>query len=108
MLFCEKCGSLLIPKKDRAGKQILGCRSCNFVSKKKESIVLKEKVKVSEKDAIALVEKRIETLPKVKESCPKCSHGEAFYWTVQTRAADEAETRFFKCVKCNHTWRSYT
>ncbi|MBS3171381.1 hypothetical protein J4449_02085 [Candidatus Woesearchaeota archaeon] len=28
-------------------------------------------------------------------------------WLVQTRAADEAATRFFKCVKCMHTWRAY-
>ncbi|MEK6933005.1 MAG: transcription factor S, partial [Nanoarchaeota archaeon] len=27
--------------------------------------------------------------------------------TSQTRAADEAETRFFKCTKCKHTIREY-
>lgn len=107
MMFCEKCGSILLPKKDKTGKQVLGCRSCNFVSKKRESIVLKEKMKTMG-EGISLVEKRVETLPKVKEICPKCNHGESYYWTVQTRAADEAETRFFKCVKCSHTWRSYT
>jgi len=45
--------------------------------------------------------------PKTNEECPKCKHKEAYYWLVQTRAADEAATRFFKCVKCMHTWRAY-
>ena len=108
MMFCEKCGNILMPKKDKAGKQHLGCRSCNFVSKRRESIILKEKVDTKEHEGIAVVEKRVETLPKIKEICPKCSNRDAYYWTVQTRAADEAETRFFKCVKCAHTWRSYT
>ncbi|MBI2112883.1 transcription factor S, partial [Candidatus Woesearchaeota archaeon] len=25
----------------------------------------------------------------------------------QTRGADEPETRFFRCTKCNYTWREY-
>ena len=39
--------------------------------------------------------------------CPKCRHKKAYYWTVQTRAGDEAETKFLKCEKCSHTWRDY-
>lgn len=105
-MFCEKCGSILIPKKNRRGKNVLACRSCSYVSKKRESLILKEKVEVGSK-GIDIVDKRVETLPKTKEACPKCAYKEAFYWTLQTRAADEAETRFFKCVKCNYTWRSY-
>ena len=38
---------------------------------------------------------------------PKCDHKEAWFWTSQTRAGDEAETKFFKCTKCRHTWREY-
>jgi len=39
--------------------------------------------------------------------CPKCGNKEAYYWTVQTRAGDEAETKFLKCTRCKHTWRDY-
>ena len=56
---------------------------------------------------IDVVDKKMETLPKTKEDCPKCKNHEAYYWLVQTRAADEAATRFFKCAKCSHTWRAY-
>ncbi|PJB94591.1 transcription factor S, partial [Candidatus Pacearchaeota archaeon CG_4_9_14_0_8_um_filter_35_24] len=24
-----------------------------------------------------------------------------------TRAADESETKFYRCTKCDHTWREY-
>lgn len=108
MMFCDKCGSVLIPKKNRLGKQILACTQCNFVSKKRENLILRERLQISEKDTIAVVKHRVETLPKIAEPCKRCSNKEAFYWTVQTRASDEAETRFYKCTKCNHTWRSYS
>lgn len=106
MMFCEKCGALMIPKKDN-GRTVVVCSKCRNVSTKRDSLILREKTDVHGK-AIEVIDKRIETLPKTKEDCPKCGYKEAFYWTVQTRAADEAETRFFKCAKCGHTWRSYS
>lgn len=130
MLFCPKCGSILRPK-DKAGKRILWC-SCGFTAdlekikkekEKKEKEELKEekteetKEKKTEekkpeekkeetKRKIEIVEE-IETHPKIKAKCPKCENNEAYYWTQQTRGADEPETRFFKCTKCNYTWREY-
>ena len=108
MMFCPKCGSVIVPKKTKTTGNIrLSCASCNYATNKKEKIVLKEKNRLDKKDDIEVIDKRVETLPKIKETCPKCSHHTAFYWLVQTRAGDEAETRFFKCAKCNHTWRKY-
>ena len=104
MIFCEKCGALMIPKKDE-GKTIIGCTKCRNISTKRQQFILTEKSEAARK--IEVVDKKVDTLPKTKEDCTKCGHKEAYYWTMQTRAADEAETRFFKCVKCNHTWRSY-
>ena len=49
----------------------------------------------------------VNTLPTTKAVCPECGHTEASWWLQQTRSADEAETRFFKCLKCGHTWREY-
>ena len=40
--------------------------------------------------------------------CEKCHGKEGVWWSFQTRSADEPETRFYKCIKCNHTWRDYT
>ncbi len=91
----------------RVGKKIRMVCSCGFKAKNKISLVMKEEVEQKKEDQIEVVDKRVEILPKTKEDCPKCKHHEAYYTLVQTRAADEAATRFFRCVKCGHTWRVY-
>lgn len=102
-MFCQKCGSILIPKKE--GKRTVMACKCGFKEKEaaptlKESVGSKKKIEVIEKESL-------ETLPLTEEKCPDCGHKRAYYWTVQTRAADEAATKFFKCEKCRHTWREY-
>jgi len=105
-MFCPKCGSILLPKKD-GKKTVLKC-SCGFVQKEKpeKPMNLKEEVK-SEEKKMAIVENEDENLPLTDAECPKCKHKNAYYWMVQTRAGDEPETRFFKCEKCKHVWREY-
>ena len=43
----------------------------------------------------------------IKIDCEKCGHTEAVWWMLQTRSADEPTTQFYRCTKCNHTWRNY-
>jgi len=105
MQFCPKCGAILLPQKEENRTKLM-CH-CGYKSKSSSSIVIKEKVKLKKEDKIEVIDKKIETLPKTDTKCPKCDHVKAYYWTLQTRAGDEAETRFFECVKCNHRWRSY-
>ena len=46
-------------------------------------------------------------LPVDKTECPKCHHNEAYWVLRQTRAADEPETKIYRCTKCEHSWREY-
>ena len=102
MLFCPKCGSLLIPKKE-GSKTVVTC-SCGYKSKESESAKISEKVEKQKK--VEVVEEDIEVLPTTdEEECPKCGHKKAWYWLRQMRGSDEGETRFFKCQKCKHVWR---
>ncbi len=103
MLFCPKCGHILTLKDEK--KKKLVCLACGYSTKEKKEVKLKEKVEKARK--IEVVDQKMSTLPKITIDCPKCGHKEAYYWTMQTRAADEAETRFFECVKCGHRWREY-
>ena len=105
-MFCPKCGSILVPKKE-GNKRLLAC-SCGYKDSK-SGMTLQENVPKPKdgKEVEVVTDGEIETLPKTKQVCPKCGHQEAYYWTVQTRSADEAATRFFRCVKCSHTWREY-
>jgi transcription factor S len=99
--FCPKCGGLLVPSTD---KKSFSC-SCGYTSRSKVILSLKEKA-ASEQN-VKFQEQKKDTLATVREECPKCSFDTAYNWSIQTRAADEAETQFFRCTKCNHTWREY-
>ena len=104
-MFCQKCGSLMILNNE---KKKMTCSSCNYSPKgKAENIIFKEKVGLTKDQEIEVQDKKVETLPKVKETCKKCGCKNAYYWTLQTRAGDESETRFFECCKCSHRWRVY-
>lgn len=104
-MFCPKCGSILRPK-DKAGKKMLYC-ACGFTKTPdgEASPELRETMAIGKR--VEVVE-NIETMPKIKVLCDKCGNKAAYYWTQQTRGADEPETRFFRCTKCNHTWREYS
>jgi transcription factor S len=102
-MFCPKCGSIMIAQ-SKNGKKISVCK-CGYSSKEKIE-PLKEIIKQTSQE-IKVVETEKETLPLTDAECPKCKNNKAFYWTVQTRAADEGETKFLKCEQCKHTWRDY-
>lgn len=105
-MFCPKCGSILIPKKIDS-KKVLACSTCGYNSKDVKSATITEDVRNVGNKIEVVTKKGSEILPKIDAECPNCKHDKAFYWTVQTRAADEAETKFLKCEKCYHTWRDY-
>ena len=101
MEFCQKCGSMITVEKDKAS-----CINCGYRPKKKPKIEASEKIE--RKETVAIVkENQDNPNPIVDIACPKCKNKKAFFWTSQTRAADEAETKFYKCVKCTNTWRVY-
>jgi DNA-directed RNA polymerase subunit M len=105
MKFCQKCGTLLVASKE---KRCLVCPKCGWEEKAEEPISY---TKPTSEDKIVTIGKKelsIHTLPQVKAECPKCGHGKAYWWMVQTRGIDESATQFFRCIKCGYTWRDYS
>lgn len=101
MEFCQKCGSMIAVEKDKAA-----CINCGYKPKKKPKIEASEKLE--KKEAIAVVKEGEDNPnPIVDIICPKCKNKKSYFWTSQTRASDEAETKFYKCTKCSNTWRVY-
>ena len=47
-MFCPKCGSILMPRKDERKIELV-C-GCGYKEKKKEELILKEKVILKKKD----------------------------------------------------------
>lgn len=102
MEFCPKCGSVLVEKNKR-----YKCARCNYTAKGKVKIEASEKI--GKKAEVGIIkDKDTDVFPTTAAVCPKCGHREAYFWSAQTRAADEAETRFFRCTKCKNTWREYS
>jgi DNA-directed RNA polymerase subunit M len=104
MEFCPKCGAMMLPHDKE-----LKCMSCGTTKKlgKTDADKMKVSEKVDAKENVVMTDGDVRTLPTTNVKCPKCGHGKAEWWLRQTRSADEAETRFFKCLKCKHTWREY-
>lgn len=92
-----------MPKKNKKGA--LGC-SCGYVQKEAEQSKITESLKPA--DDIAVVDVEMDPSPLIEVECPNCGNNEARFWTAQTRAGDEPETKFYKCEKCKHTWRDYS
>jgi len=102
MEFCPKCGAVLVQKTKNAG-----CPRCNYSLKGK--VKLSSSEKIENRSNIAIVrEKDSETYPIVSGICVECGNGKAYFWTLQTRSGDEAETKFFKCTKCSAIRRDYS
>ncbi len=108
MEFCPKCGKVMILKK-KSSNSTLVCPRCGF-EKKAEEVVVTNVVKKRSKPSPLTIESGEEekVLPTTTDVvCPKCGNREAYWWSIQTRSADEPMTLFFRCTKCNHTWREY-
>jgi len=97
MQFCPKCGSLIIGTE---------CSRCAHKVDSEVKLEVSESIETA-KEIVVVTEGQDEINPKVDIECPKCKNKEAFFWTRQTRSSDEAETKFYKCTKCRHTWRDY-
>ena len=102
--FCPKCGSILMPKQER-GKTVVVCKCGYRETAGEQAGKITESVKAPK--PVSVIEEEVSIHPLVEETCPKCKHGKARFWTLQTRSADEPETRFYQCEKCKHTWREY-
>ena len=102
-MFCPECKTMLISS---AGQ--LKCRKCGYIRKIDDADQMKRRVERSENEIVIVEEEgQAKTMPTIQIKCPKCENNLAIWWLRQLRAADESEVRFFRCTKCDHTWRQY-
>jgi DNA-directed RNA polymerase subunit M len=103
MKFCPTCEVKL--KKENSD---LKCPKCGYLeggsSEKQKKMIHDES---TEAFNVFAENEGEEALPTIKIECESCGNGEAVWWMLQTRSADEPTTQFYRCTKCKYTWRNY-
>jgi transcription factor S len=100
--------------KSRHEENVLLCPKCGFSTNREEVEISISSTATSFDHGSGSVLKVLDmdkvpdALPTTSTDCPKCGNNLAFWWMLQTRSADEATTQFYRCTKCNHTWRNYS
>ncbi|MBS7619259.1 transcription factor S [Candidatus Bathyarchaeota archaeon] len=106
MKFCSRCGSILTIDRE---KQALVCPKCGTEEMIEKDVIYSKHG--AEKDKVVIIGKKelnLRTTPQVKIKCPMCGNSMAYWWMVQTRGIDESSTQFYRCTKCDYTWREYS
>jgi len=101
MEFCPQCKSIMVPK---SGMMV--CRKCGYEMPKAAGEAMVSKTRQLDR-VVPVLEQESAGLPTTNAKCPECGNNVAYWWLRQLRSADESEVRFFRCTKCNKTWREY-
>ena len=104
MKFCPDCGVKL--KNSNSGLQ---CPKCGHIdeSEPKPTKQIVEDQEPAKDFTVFEADEGDEMLPTIEIECEKCGHNLAVWWMFQTRSADEPTTQFYRCQKCEYTWRNY-
>ncbi len=112
MDFCPNCGTKLISLKKMEGRKVallLSCPKCSYEKRATRPMTTVPKIlehSLQERiAAIGKAEQKLRTLPTVRIECPRCGNRLANVWIVQIRKLEESSTQFFRCTKCNYTFR---
>jgi len=64
------------------------------------------------KDILEKLERKIKGAYEIKQvsmtdaiRCSRCRNNKITYYSMQTRSADEADTKFYSCLICSHKWK---
>ena len=104
MKFCPKC-EIRLKIIDQSTS--LSCPKCGHSETQNKKIKKTQKENTKPDLNVLAENEGKETVSTIKIDCEKCGNDEAVWWMLQTRSADEPTTQFYRCTKCNHTWRNY-
>ncbi|MBP2624988.1 MAG: transcription factor S [Nitrosopumilaceae archaeon] len=99
MKFCPTCDIRL-----KTINSELKCIKCGHIETKLRAT---QNTNIQKSDFNILENDENISLPTIDIKCEKCDNVKAVWWMLQTRSADEPTTQFYRCTKCNYTWRNY-
>ena len=110
MEFCPECDALLYPTKKSSKSTTLYCKACGY-EMKLENKKVDEEYKLNSKpkkieDIVFIDDSEEEIhLPQVNELCEVCGNNRAYYKEEIMDSEGGDIVTFYRCTKCNHTWR---
>jgi len=112
MDFCPNCGKKLISTYKNIGNQVvfqLICPKCRYKQKmERPPEIIPRIVERVPQDSLVVIgkrEKKLRTFPTVRILCPRCKKKHFYAWMVQIKRLEESSTQFFRCTRCNYTFR---
>ncbi|CAK7566741.1 MAG: RNA polymerase III C11 subunit [Sporothrix epigloea] len=108
LLFCPCCANILtVSAHPENGRNRLECRTCPYEYAIATPLFSRREFVRKEKEDVFGGPGAWDNAQKTKVQCPTegCDGGEAAFFQVQIRSADEPMTSFFKCMTCGNRWR---
>jgi DNA-directed RNA polymerase III subunit RPC11 len=122
MLFCPRCGTLLLLSYDDADDADrsadmeddvrgapLRCPQCRYAYAGDPGVAVTRRTECTkhkkQQDDVLGGADAWKNVDCTTAECPKCEHAKAYFMQIQIRSADEPSTIFYKCCQCGHQWR---
>ena len=111
MEFCPNCNTKMIPLKKKQVKTvtlIMLCPKCGNEKTFTRPNTFITKVRIYPRENLVILgkkEQKYRRTPKFKVYCPKCGNDRAYGWVVHLGSLEQSSTQFYRCTKCNHTFR---
>ena len=111
MDYCPDCETKMIHLKKKQTLTvtlILVCPKCGHEKKSTRPNSYATMVKSHPRENLVIIgkkEQRYRTVPKFVIDCPKCGNNRAYGWIVHLGSLEQSSTQFYRCTKCNYTYR---
>jgi len=101
--FCPKCGSMLIPKKEKE-KFISQCPKCGFSKKSNKGLIVENKIEQQKPKGKGIAKDK-NTFADYEHICKKCGYNKAQIIDMGIFYSDEDNLILLKCGKCGYAER---
>ncbi|XP_075211313.1 RNA polymerase I subunit RpI12 isoform X2 [Lycorma delicatula] len=101
--FCQHCGSILPLLPERGGVKCLLCKAefgPEVFQQPDRKYIIYFNSKPTGTKKLNMNGTAESEGPVVERRCPKCDNDRMSYATLQLRSADEGQTVFYTCTKC--------
>jgi len=111
MDFCPNCETKMIPLKKKKARTVTLILSCPKCGKKMKYTRPNSNINLVQnhlRENLVIVgkkEQRLRTSPTFIIACPKCGNKKAYAWMVHLGSLEQSSTQFFRCTRCNYTFR---